>query len=389
MGSTNLGKSDGEILTAEEINALLAVVAGKVGIGTESPVEALEVAGNIKADNFIGDGSGLTGIGAGTGGIINTGSTTIGADSDIDGVGVIALQTKGVTRVEIENDGSVVINESGADVDFRVESDTNIYALFVQGSDGNVGIGTIPLSAKLAVNGGIITTGGINAHLTSSGALEQNGNKTAIRAYGATAGQGHIGLNVGGGGGSADFEAVRIDPDGNVGIGTSAPNALTKLDVAGKIRASTGILFGTDTADASTLDDYEEGTWTPSFNGYSTGITGKYTKIGNKLTITIDKATSILAGSIVGPVIITGLPFTVSGSEKWFGPVGHIRGATAGATNRPVAMVGLSGIGLFTDDSFGSVSYTTYTQANWDGSIITQNGTTTVILHWSFTFTLD
>ena len=39
-------------------------------------------------------------------------------------------------------DGAVVINEAGADVDFRVESDTNANALFLEGSSGNVGIGT-------------------------------------------------------------------------------------------------------------------------------------------------------------------------------------------------------------------------------------------------------
>jgi len=51
-------------------------------------------------------GAGLTGIGSGTGGIINTGSTTIGADSDSDGIGVIALQTRGITRLQVNNDGT-------------------------------------------------------------------------------------------------------------------------------------------------------------------------------------------------------------------------------------------------------------------------------------------
>jgi len=37
-------------------------------------------------------------------------------------------------------DGAVTINDSGADVDFRVESDNDANALFVQGSDGKVGI---------------------------------------------------------------------------------------------------------------------------------------------------------------------------------------------------------------------------------------------------------
>jgi hypothetical protein len=46
-----------------------------------------------------------------------------------------------VTGVLTAN-GGAVFNEAGADVDFRVESDTVDHALFVQGSDGNVGIGT-------------------------------------------------------------------------------------------------------------------------------------------------------------------------------------------------------------------------------------------------------
>jgi len=38
--------------------------------------------------------------------------------------------------------GSTVLNESGEDNDFRVESDTNTHAFFLEGSSGNVGIGT-------------------------------------------------------------------------------------------------------------------------------------------------------------------------------------------------------------------------------------------------------
>jgi hypothetical protein len=42
---------------------------------------------------------------------------------------------------------SIVINEAGADVDFRVESDTEVNALFVEGTTGNIGIRTSTPSA--------------------------------------------------------------------------------------------------------------------------------------------------------------------------------------------------------------------------------------------------
>ncbi|HEX3559152.1 MAG TPA: glycosyl hydrolase family 28-related protein [Pyrinomonadaceae bacterium] len=63
----------------------------------------------IVAPAFEGSGAGLTGIGTGTGGVINTGSTTIGADSDSDGVGRVSLQTRGVERIGVENNGDITI----------------------------------------------------------------------------------------------------------------------------------------------------------------------------------------------------------------------------------------------------------------------------------------
>jgi hypothetical protein len=66
--------------------------------------------------------------------------------------GLSVNSTALVTGVLTAN-GGAVFNESGADVDFRVESDTNANALFVQGSDGKVGIGASPI-ANLSVLGG-------------------------------------------------------------------------------------------------------------------------------------------------------------------------------------------------------------------------------------------
>jgi hypothetical protein len=74
-----------------------------------------------------------------------TDDASIGGDATITG-------TLGVTGVLTAN-GGAVFNEIGADVDFRVESDTVDHALFVQGSDGSVGIGTSSPGTTLDVIG--------------------------------------------------------------------------------------------------------------------------------------------------------------------------------------------------------------------------------------------
>ena len=80
-------------------------------------------------------------------------------------------------------------------------------------------------------------------------------------------------------------------------------------------------------ADANTLDDYEEGTWTPVIGGsggqsgqtYS-GQAGYYTKIGRQVTVTFRVALS-LKGTITGDVVIKGLPFTVQNTITFGGGV--------------------------------------------------------------------
>jgi hypothetical protein len=68
-------------------------------------------------------------------------------------------------------------------------------------------------------------------------------------------------------------------------------------------------------SDANTLDDYEEGTWTPAvtFGGAAVGVTygasnaGQYVKVGRMMTVCgILELTS--KGSSTGNISITGLP---------------------------------------------------------------------------------
>jgi len=91
-------------------------------------------------------------------------------------------------------------------------------------------------------------------------------------------------------------------------------------------------------ANVNTLDDYEEGTWTPVYTpetGSFTSLTmncssPKYTRIGNLVTLTAFISTSVVDPTgASGYVSITGLPFSVSGyasgavtlTSNWSGDV--------------------------------------------------------------------
>ena len=88
----------------------------------------------------------------------------------------------------------------------------------------------------------------------------------------------------------------------------------------GKSQFTNGILFGNDTADANTLDDYEEGTWTP-VPGVGTVTLGnggaKYTRIGRVVYCQFDINYTGSSSSSSG----FSLPFN-SASEYGSGSVG-------------------------------------------------------------------
>lgn len=148
---------------------------------------------------------------------------------------------------------------------------------------------------------------------------------------------------------------LTIDTNGNVSMGaTTLTGALTyggvtlsnsvtgtgsmvlsaSPTISGTITASGGQIAFPATqsasADANTLDDYEEGTWTPglSFGGGTTGITyagqsGHYTKIGNKVTAWFYIELSN-KGSSTGAALLTGLPFTIANVNSQYGAGGGL-----------------------------------------------------------------
>ena len=87
-------------------------------------------------------------------------------------------------------------------------------------------------------------------------------------------------------------------------------------------------------ADPNTLDDYEEGTWTPvmAFGGASVDVTytqrvGNYTKIGNICHLFGQMYLSS-NGTSTGAATITGVPFTANTNNAYPAPVYLLQGIT-------------------------------------------------------------
>jgi hypothetical protein len=250
----------------------------------------------------------INGTDTGSGGLITTG----------DSSDELQLQTAEVARVTLTNT-AVVVNESGADVDFRVEGDTDANLLFVDASADRVGIGTSSPASKLNVSSTAGATVSISNTSTSlvtddgMGTLDftaGTSNTTNARVSGLVVGTSEAG-------GSLAFE-TRADG------GSLAERARITSD--GYLRmasGSGGIQFNGDTLAANALDDYEEGTFTITFTPTTSGTatanasynTMSYTKIGNMVTIFGNPRVSSV-GSPVGELYLNGLPFAVASTTN-------------------------------------------------------------------------
>jgi hypothetical protein len=228
------------------------------------------VTGVITATSFSGNGSGLTGVGLGTTGSINTSgiitaTSFFGSGANLTGV-----------SAGIGTTGSV--NTSGI-----------ITATSFFGSGANLtGVaGTSVFAAGSAAAPSISPTGDSN-----TGIFFPAADTIAFAEGGA--------------------EAMRVDSSGRLLIGTSSGNAN-----GGPLQLSGGITFpatAVAATDVNTLDDYEEGTWTPVVDGTTTGTasyitqTGSYVKVGRLVHISLNLTWT--SGTGAGALKVTNLPFT-------------------------------------------------------------------------------
>ncbi|MBI1984679.1 MAG: hypothetical protein HYS60_01040, partial [Candidatus Wildermuthbacteria bacterium] len=114
------------------------IVQGNTGIGTTAPDAALEI------NHATGDNLRLT-YNDSNGSAVSYTDFATGSD------GALTVTSTGL--INLQGIGSVAVNDSGSDVDFRVEGVGAANALFVQGSDGFIGIGTATPARRLDVFG--------------------------------------------------------------------------------------------------------------------------------------------------------------------------------------------------------------------------------------------
>jgi hypothetical protein len=112
--------------------------------------------------------------------------------------------------------------------------------------------------------------------------------------------------NSGAFGGISGFttDGTRVTASTTIGVGAATPST-----------SGSGITFPatqSSSTDVNTLDDYEEGTWTPSIGGSATYNSqwGSYTKVGR--VVTCQFWISVNAIGSGSATTITGLPFSIS-----------------------------------------------------------------------------
>jgi hypothetical protein len=193
---------------------------------------------------------------------------------------------------------------------------------------GNFGLAVVPSAwsssfKALQVNSASLWSTGSDASLTAN-AYYDGSNYRYITSNGATRQyhntNGSIAWSTapsGSAGGVVSFTGVMtLQENGGlqtlntIAVGNATPST-----------SGAGITFpATQSAssNANTLDDYEEGTWTPTLGGETTNPTssynqqdGTYTKIGNIVTINFNLYTNSISGGS-GNILVEGLPFTCS-----------------------------------------------------------------------------
>jgi len=166
---------------------------------------------------------------------------------------------------------------------------------------------------------------GIGTTSPSNATLDVAGRGRFLQDAAATTGAIILRESSGGVGGHIQF--VNNDNSAQRGfIGSNSSGDILLGGGAERLRmlSAGGLTFNGDTAAANALDDYEEGTFTPTYTaassnptvGYSNQI-GRYVKIGQLVHCSIRITTSSVSGGS-GALFISGLPFVTESVSNMY-----------------------------------------------------------------------
>lgn len=262
--------------------------------------------------------------------------------------------------------GSTITNQSGITVSDQtqgtnnygitsaVSSGANKWNIYASGTAqnyfaGNVGVGVTP-SVSTGIGASVLELGAVgnlfagNAVVSS---ITQNAYYTSGYKYGTTAAASYYQQTLG-------QHRWFTAPSGTAGTAITFTQSLavgngTTLALQGATSVTgVGVSFPATqvaSSDANTLDDYEEGTFTPTLVGTSTaGVgtytaqVGRYTKIGRMVHVSLSVVWTAHTGT--GNMRISGLPFTAvaAATTEWL-CVPEFLNMTMPASTTPFAIV--------------------------------------------------
>ncbi len=236
------------------------LVSGNIGINSTTPGKNLDVFGTVRANYFIGDGSGLTGLPAGSGtvnsGLINYLAKYPSTGTTVDDSAVIMDDGTNVGVGTVTPIAELHVTQTGAANSFMVEDQALDPSPFYIDASGNIGVGTTTnTTAKMQIfdntNGSSVPLQLINT---------STGGSASTNFYIQNAAASSTGLLL-------QTIGDQVATVGN-SIGDSA------RVVAGS-NLSGGLVFLSDNATTGDMRFYNGGTTTPTMfltNGANVGI---------------------------------------------------------------------------------------------------------------------
>ena len=290
--------SNGQLLIGNGSAFVNSTLTAGAGISISNGAGSITITatdGNITLDDGTAAAPSLNFTNEATTGLFRASANVMGFA--VNGTSRATLTTTGLTVAGTITPTGSVHAASGSvgnpSLAFNADQDTGLFSI----GANNLGVAVGGAKVLDVASTGLTVTGALGASsLTSPAATNLT-----------------LGLGTGGTALTLASSTLVATFAGAVSVGTGAA-------VGGATAGAGGLAFpatAVGVADANTLDDYEEGTWTPTDNSGAalsfTVYSSTYTKIGR--LVEVEAAIYFPATASTAAVQITGLPFTAAGGD--------------------------------------------------------------------------